>query len=42
VAFTFGDAVIQVVTLHIEGGVRAVSMINSPDRLSRWSVAEVE
>lgn len=42
VVFTRGGAVINVVTLHIEGGVRAVYMINNPDKLSRWSVAEVE
>ncbi len=42
VVFTFGGEVIQVVTLHIEGGVRAVYMTNNPDKLSRWSVAKVE
>ena len=42
VVFTPGGAVIQVVALHIEGGVRAVYMTNNPDKLSRWSVAEVE
>jgi RNA polymerase sigma-70 factor, ECF subfamily len=42
VAFTSGGAVIQVVALCIEGGVRAVYMTNNPDKLSRWSVAEVE
>jgi hypothetical protein len=40
--FTRGGAVIQVVTLHIEGGVRAVYVTNNPDKLSRWSKAEVE
>jgi hypothetical protein len=34
--------VVKVVTLCIEVGVRAVSMTNSPDKLSRWAVAEVE
>jgi RNA polymerase sigma-70 factor (ECF subfamily) len=42
VVFTFGGAVIQVVSLCIEGGVRAVYMTNNPDKLARWSVAEVE
>ena len=42
VVFTSGGAVIQVVALCIEDGVRAVYMINNPDKLSRWSVAEVE
>ena len=40
--FTFGVSVIQVVTLCIAGGVRAVHMTNNPDKLARWSVAEVE
>jgi hypothetical protein len=30
------------VTLRIEGGVGARSMTLNPDKLSRWSVAEVE
>jgi RNA polymerase sigma-70 factor (ECF subfamily) len=42
VVFTSGGAVIHVVALRIEGGVRAVYMTNNPDKLSRWSVAEVE
>jgi RNA polymerase sigma-70 factor (ECF subfamily) len=42
VVFTSGGAVIQVVALCIEGGVRAVYMTNNPDKLSRWSVAQVE
>jgi hypothetical protein len=42
VVFTSDGAVIQVVALGIEGGGRAVSMSNNPDKLSRWSVAEVE
>jgi DNA-directed RNA polymerase specialized sigma subunit, sigma24 homolog len=41
VVFTSGGAVIQVVSLRIEGGVRAVYMTLNPDKLSRWSVAEV-
>jgi RNA polymerase sigma-70 factor (ECF subfamily) len=42
VVFASGGAVIQVVSLRIEGGVRAVYMTLNPDKLSRWSVAEVE
>jgi RNA polymerase sigma-70 factor (ECF subfamily) len=42
VVFTSGGAVVQVVALCIEGGVRAVYMTNNPDKLSRWSVGEVE
>jgi RNA polymerase sigma-70 factor (ECF subfamily) len=42
VVFTSGGAVIHVVSLRIEGGVRAVYMTLNPDKLSRWSVAEVE
>src|SRR5262249_54940559 len=42
VVFTRGGAVIDVVSLRIEGGVRAVYMTNNPDKLARWSVAEIE
>lgn len=42
VVFTSEGAVIQVVALCIEDGVRAVYMTNNPDKLSRWSAAEVE
>jgi RNA polymerase sigma-70 factor (ECF subfamily) len=42
VVFISAGAVIQVTTLHIEGGVRAVYMTNNPDKLSRWSVAEID
>jgi RNA polymerase sigma-70 factor (ECF subfamily) len=42
VVFMSGGTVIQVVSLCIEGGVRAVYMINNPDKLSRWAVAQVE
>ena len=42
VVFTSGGAVIHVVSLRTEGGVRAVSMTLNPDKLSRWSVAEVD
>jgi RNA polymerase sigma-70 factor (ECF subfamily) len=34
--------VVQVVSLRIENGVRAVYMTNNPDKLARWSVAEIE
>jgi hypothetical protein len=30
------------VTLRIQDGLGAVSMTRNPDKLSRWSVAEVE
>jgi RNA polymerase sigma-70 factor, ECF subfamily len=40
--FTSGGAVIHVVSLRIEGGVRAVYMTLNPDKLSRWSVAEID
>lgn len=42
VVFTSDGVVIHVVSLRIEGGVRAVYMMHNPDKLSRWSVAEVE
>jgi RNA polymerase sigma-70 factor (ECF subfamily) len=42
VVFTSDGAAIQVVALCIVGGVRAVYMTNNPDKLARWSVAEVE
>jgi RNA polymerase sigma-70 factor (ECF subfamily) len=42
VVFTSGGVVIQVVALCIEGGVRAVYLTNNPDKLARWSVAEVD
>lgn len=42
VVFTSGGAVVQVVALCIEGGVRAVYMTNNPDKLARWAAAEVE
>ena len=41
VGFTSGGAVIHVVSPRIEGG-RAVSMTLSSDKLSRWSVAEID
>ena len=33
--------VVQVVALRVEGGVRAVDVTTNPDKLARWSVAEV-
>jgi RNA polymerase sigma-70 factor, ECF subfamily len=42
VVFTSGGAVIHVVSLRIEGGVRDVYRIMNPDKLSRWSVAEID
>jgi hypothetical protein len=42
VVLTSGVNVIQVVTLRIKGIARAVYMINNPDNLSPWSLAEVE
>lgn len=42
VVFRSDGAVVQVVALRIEGGVRAVYMTNNPDKLSRWALAEVE
>ena len=42
VVFTSGGAVTHVVSLRIEGGVRAVYMTLNPDKLSRWSVAEID
>jgi hypothetical protein len=40
--FTSDGVVIQIVSLCIDGGVRAIYMTNNPDKLSRWSVAEVD
>jgi RNA polymerase sigma-70 factor, ECF subfamily len=42
VVFTSGENVIDVVSLRIERGVRAVYMTNNPDKLSHWSVAEID
>jgi RNA polymerase sigma-70 factor (ECF subfamily) len=42
VVFVSGGEVIHVVSLRIEDGVRAVYMTNNPDKLSRWSSAEIE
>ena len=42
VVLTSGGADIHVVSLRIEGGVRAVDVTLNPDKLSRWSVAEID
>src|SRR5918997_3967756 len=42
VVFTSDGAVVQVVALRIDGAIRAVYMTNNPDKLSRWSLADVE
>ena len=42
VAFTRGGEVVLVVAVRVEGGVRAVYMTTNPDKLARWSVAQVE
>ncbi len=42
VVFVSGGAVIQVTALSIEADVQAVYIIVNPDKLARWSAAEVE
>lgn len=42
VVFISGGAVVHVVSLRIEKGVRAVYMTLNPDKLARWSVAEID
>lgn len=43
VAFVAGGAVVQVVSIRIEdSGVKGVFMTLNPDKLSRWSVAEIQ
>ncbi|HEY7153016.1 MAG TPA: hypothetical protein VH575_03555 [Gemmataceae bacterium] len=42
VLFVAGGSVVQVVSLCIGEGVRAVYMTLNPDKLIRWSAAEVE
>lgn len=41
VVFASEGNVVQVVSVHIEDGVRAVYMTNNPDKLSRWSAARI-
>jgi RNA polymerase sigma-70 factor (ECF subfamily) len=40
--FRTGDAVASVLSLQIEGDVRAVYITVNPDKLARWAAAEVE
>ena len=40
--FRFGGAVVSVLSLQIEGDVRAVYITVNPDKLARWAAAEVE
>jgi len=42
VVFMRGGAVIQVASLSIENGVRAIYMTSNPDKLSRWSLATIQ
>lgn len=42
VVFTSAGAVVHVISLRIEDGVKAVYMTNNPDKLSRWSEAEIQ
>jgi RNA polymerase sigma-70 factor (ECF subfamily) len=42
VVFSSNGVVVQVVSLRIEGTVKAVYMTLNPDKLSRWSAAEIE
>lgn len=42
VVFSSDGAVVQVAAVHIDGGVRAVYMTNNPDKLARWSAAEID
>lgn len=42
VVFTLDGIAIQVVSLCIKDGVQVVYMTNNPDKLSRWSLAEIE
>lgn len=42
VVFTLDGAVVHVVSVCIEDGVKAVYMVLNPDKLSRWSVAKID
>lgn len=42
VSFTLDGAVVHVVSLRIEDGVKAIYMTLNPDKLSRWSVATID
>ncbi|MBN9520469.1 RNA polymerase sigma factor SigJ [bacterium] len=40
--FRYDDAVVSVLSLRVEGDVRAVYITVNPDKLGRWAAAEVE
>jgi hypothetical protein len=40
--FRSDDGVASVLSLRVEGDVRSVSITANPDKLARWSAAEVE
>ena len=40
--FRSGGRVVSVLSLRVEGGVRAVYITVNPDKLGRWAAAEVE
>ena len=40
--FRSGDAVVAVMSVRVEGLVRAVYIAVNPDKLGRWSAAEIE
>lgn len=42
IVFTCEGSPIQVVSLNINGGISAVYMTSNPDKLTRWSLAEIE
>lgn len=42
VMFTLGGNVIHVASFRIDGGIRAVYMTVNPDKLSRWSAAQID
>lgn len=42
VVFTLGGEVVHVVSVRVEDGIKGVYMTLNPDKLSRWSVAEIE
>jgi RNA polymerase sigma-70 factor (ECF subfamily) len=42
VVFSMDGAVVHVVSVRIEGTVKAVYMTLNPDKLSRWSVAKID
>ena len=40
--FTLDGAVVHVVSVRIEGTIKAVNVTLNPDKLSRWSVAKID